>query len=49
MYIEHDTGRLFYDGGWVDIIVLTKDLEKNEDGIKINSLIGKVIFDNYCK
>ncbi len=49
MYIEHDAGRLFYDGGWVDIIILTKDLEKNEDGIKINSLIGKIIFDNYCK
>lgn len=49
MYIEHDAGRLFFDGGWVDVIVLTKDLEKNEDGIKINSLIGKVIFDNYCK
>ncbi|MDU1910945.1 serine hydrolase [Fusobacterium sp.] len=49
MYIEHDAGRLFFDGGWVDIIILTKDLEKNEDGIKINSLIGKVIFDNYCK
>lgn len=49
MYIEHDAGRLFFDGGWVDIIILTKDLEKNEDGIKINNLIGKVIFDNYCK
>ena len=49
MYIEHDAGRLFFDWGWVDVIVLTKDLEKNEDGIKINSLIGKVIFDNYCK
>lgn len=49
MYTEHDAGRLFFDKGWVDIVVLTKDLEENEDGIKINSLIGKLIFDNYSK
>ena len=49
MYTEHDAGRLFFDNGWVDIVVLTKDLEENEDGIKINSLIGKLIFDNYSK
>jgi len=47
MYIEHDVGRMFFKDGWVDIIILTKDLEKNEDGIKINSEIGKLIFDNY--
>ena len=49
MCIEHDAGRLFFDGGYVDIIVLTKDLDKNEDGIKINSLIGKAVFDSYYK
>lgn len=47
MYIEHDVGRMFFGENWVDIIVLTKDLIKNEDGIKINSEIGKLIFDNY--
>ncbi|MGF6905856.1 serine hydrolase [Fusobacterium sp. PH5-44] len=47
MYIEHDVGRMFFGDNWVDIIVLTKDLLKNEDGIKINSEIGKLIFDNY--
>ena len=47
MYIEHDVGRMFFGENWVDIIVLTKDLNKNEDGIKINSEIGKLIFDNY--
>ena len=49
MHIEHDVGRMFFKDGWVDIIVLTKDLIKNEDGIKINSEIGKLIFDNYSK
>jgi beta-lactamase class A len=49
LYIEHDVGRMFIKNDYVDIIILTKDLSKNEDGIRINSEIGKLIFDNYSK
>lgn len=44
--IEHDAGRLFYNNDWVDIIVMTKELKNNSDGIKINNLIGKEVFNN---
>jgi beta-lactamase class A len=49
LYIEHDVGRMYFKNEYVDIIVLTKDLSKNEDGIRINSEIGKLIFDSYSK
>lgn len=45
-YVEHNAGRLYYDDKWGDIIILTKDLESNGDGIRINRLVGKEIFDS---
>lgn len=45
--IEHDVGRLYFEKGWVDIIVLTKELLDNADGKKVNNEIGKVIYDYY--
>lgn len=45
--IEHDVGRLYFEKGWVDIIVLTKELFENTDGKKVNNEIGKIVYDYY--
>ncbi|MDR1835190.1 MAG: class A beta-lactamase-related serine hydrolase [Fusobacteriaceae bacterium] len=42
--IEHDAGRMFFKDRWVDVLVFTKELETKEDGIRINSEIGKLVF-----
>lgn len=41
--VEHDTGILFSKKGPVIIVVLTKDLKSNLDGIKINNEIGTIV------
>lgn len=41
--IEHDAGRAYFNDEWVDIIVMTKDLVNNGDGIKVNNLLGELI------
>lgn len=44
-YVEHDAGRLYFNGKWVDIIIMTKDLLNNGDGIKINNLLGELVIN----
>ncbi|MDR1832276.1 MAG: class A beta-lactamase-related serine hydrolase [Fusobacteriaceae bacterium] len=45
--IEHDAGRMFFPDGWVDVLVFTKELQSKEDGVRINSEIGKLVFAHY--
>lgn len=45
--IEHDVGRLYVEKGWVDIVVLTKELSENAEGKKVNSEIGKAVYNYY--
>lgn len=41
--IEHDAGRAYFNDEWVDIVVMTKDLVNNGEGIKVNNLLGELI------
>ena len=41
--IEHDAGILFSKVGEIIIVVLTKDLEDNDQGVKFNNNIGKIV------
>lgn len=45
--VEHDIGRLYFNNGWVDILVFTQDLKENIDGILINNEIGKIVYEYY--
>ena len=47
--VEHDAGRVYFDDDWVDIIVMTKDLLDNGDGIKINNSIGEEVINRLLK
>lgn len=47
--IEHDVGRLYFNNNWIDILVFTKNLKQNSDGIRINNKIGKIIYEYYLK
>lgn len=46
---EHDVGRLYINNIWIDILVFTKNLKKNSDGIRLNNEIGKIIYEYYLK
>lgn len=45
--VEHDVGRLYFNNGWIDILVFTQDLKENIDGILINNEIGKIVYEYY--
>lgn len=45
--VEHDAGRLFLNNEYIDIVVLTKDLENNKDGVIINNLVGELVYNRY--
>lgn len=47
--VEHDAGRLYFDNDWIDIIIMTKELLSNADGVMINNLIGKMVVDFVSK
>lgn len=47
--VEHDAGRIFYKDYWVDIVVMTKNLKNNGEGVEINNQIGKILFSNLIK
>lgn len=44
--VEHDAGRIFYEDSWLDIVVMTKNLNNNGEGVEINNRIGKYLFEN---
>lgn len=46
--VEHDAGILFLENGPIVIVVLTKNLNDNAEGIKFNNEIGKIVY-NYFK
>lgn len=41
--IEHDAGRLFYKDKVIDIVVMSKNLLSNSDGIKVHNEIGELL------
>lgn len=43
--IEHDAGILFTSRGPVIIVVMTKDLTSNEEGIRLSNKIGRLVFE----
>lgn len=44
--VEHDAGRIFYKDTWIDIVVMTKELKNNGEGVEINNQIGKILYKN---
>lgn len=47
--VEHDAGRIYFEEEWIDIIVMTKELLHNGDGIKVNNLIGEEVIGELIK
>lgn len=45
--VEHDVGIMFMENSPIIIVVLTKNLKDNMDGIKLNNNIGKAVYDYY--
>jgi beta-lactamase class A len=45
--LEHDAGCIFFKDRIIDIIVLTKELENNKDGIIFNNIIGDIIYNYF--
>lgn len=45
--IEHDAGRIFFDDRSIDVVVLTKNLIENSEGIVFNNKIGDLLYKNY--
>ncbi len=45
--IEHDGGILFFKKNTIIIVVLTKNLKSNFEGIKLNNDIGKIVFEYF--
>ncbi|SHJ70697.1 serine hydrolase [Paramaledivibacter caminithermalis] len=45
--VEHDVGIMFMENSSIIIIVLTKNLKENIEGIKLNNNIGKAVYDYY--
>lgn len=43
--VEHDAGILFYKGKAVFAVVMTKNLEDNRKGIRLNQEIGRLIYE----
>lgn len=44
---EHDAGILYAGREPIIIVVMTKDLSDNQEGIKFNQDIGKIVFDHF--
>lgn len=47
--IEHDAGRLFYKDKFIDIVVMSKNLHSNGDGIKVHNEIGELLIKMLLK
>lgn len=47
--IEHDAGRLFYKDKFIDIVVMSKNLDSNGDGIKVHNEIGELLIKMLLK
>lgn len=45
--VEHDGGIMFIKNKHIIVIVLTKNLDDNDDGIKLNNYIGKCVYEYY--
>ena len=45
--IEHDAGIMFLENCSVIVVVMTKNLKKNDDGVKFNNDIGKAVYDYF--
>lgn len=41
--IEHDAGRLYYKDRYIDVVVMTKNLPDNSEGIKLQNEIGEYL------
>ena len=41
--VEHDAGRLYYKNRTIDVVVMTKGLKDNMDGIKLQNEIGELL------
>lgn len=44
---EHDAGILYLANGPVIIVVMTKNLADNLDGVHCNNIIGKLVYDHF--
>jgi beta-lactamase class A len=44
---EHDAGILYTPCGPVVVVVMTKNLKDNRDGVRLNSSVGKLVFDHF--
>lgn len=45
--VEHDAGILFLNNTEIIVVVLTKNLKDNTEGIKFNNNIGKIVYDYF--
>lgn len=45
--VEHDGGIMFINDRPIIVIVLTKNLEDNNDGVELNNYIGKCVYEYY--
>lgn len=45
--VEHDAGILFLENTEVIVVVMTKNLKDNAEGIKFNKDIGKMVYDYF--
>lgn len=44
---EHDAGRIYFKNKEVDVIVLTKNLVNNKDGVMLHNNIGEIVYRNF--
>lgn len=45
--MEHDAGIMYVKDKPVVVVVLTKDLANNLEGVKFNNVIGKIVYDYF--
>lgn len=45
--VEHDVGILFLKNKSIIVVVLTKDLNDNSEGIRLNNEIGKIVYEYF--
>lgn len=45
--VEHDAGIMYVKDKPVVVVVLTKDLVNNLEGVKFNNVIGKIVYDYF--
>jgi beta-lactamase class A len=46
MGVEHDAGILFVKGTKAIVVVMTKDLQKNYDGVKLCQNVARLVYLN---